>query len=110
MDQLKWMERHRHMNALKSAAKKQKTIAKSSHSSAPVAVTPTGGGDTTQGPQERPPRKKKEKQILRQRVGMEAMKYLVAKKEITYVAKELKKEERFKKAFTLQEERIRMER
>jgi hypothetical protein len=41
---------------------------------------------------------------------MEAMKYLVAKKEITYAAKELKKEERFKKAFTLQEERIRMER
>jgi ribonucleotide monophosphatase NagD (HAD superfamily) len=41
---------------------------------------------------------------------MEAMKYLVAKKEIADAAKELKKEERFKKTFALQEERIRMER
>jgi hypothetical protein len=111
-DQPKWMERRRHMNAPKPAAKKQKTIAKSSPSSAPVAVTPAAGGDgdTTQGPQERPPKKKKEKHILRQRADIEAMEYLMTKKEIVDAAKELKKEERFKKAFALQEERIRMER
>jgi hypothetical protein len=51
-DQPKWMERRKHMNAPKPAAKKQKTTAKSSHSG--------GDGDTTQG-EERPPRKKKEK-------------------------------------------------
>jgi hypothetical protein len=111
-DQPKWMERRRHMNAPKPAAKKQKTIAKSSPSSAPVAVTPAaaGDGDTTQGPQERPLEKKKEKHILRQRADIEAMEYLMTKKEIVDAAKELKKEERFKKAFALQEERIRMER
>jgi ribonucleotide monophosphatase NagD (HAD superfamily) len=40
---------------------------------------------------------------------MEVMEYLVMKKEISDAVKELKKEERFKKAFALQEERIRME-
>jgi ribonucleotide monophosphatase NagD (HAD superfamily) len=38
------------------------------------------------------------------------MEYLVAMKEKADAAKELKEEERFKKAFALQEERIRMER
>jgi hypothetical protein len=92
--------------------KSRKTTGKSSPSSAPVAVTPTGGGDgdTTQGTQERPPGKKKEKQILRQRGVMEAMEYLVVKKEKIDATKELKKEEKFKKAFALQEERIRMKR
>jgi hypothetical protein len=100
------------MNALKPATKKQKTTAKSSPSLTPVAVTPAGGGDgdTTQGAQERPPGRKKEKQMLRQRVGMKAMEYLVSKKEKADAAKELKKEERFKKTFALQEERIIMER
>jgi hypothetical protein len=41
---------------------------------------------------------------------MEAMEYLVIKKEKADAVKELKKEERFKKAFALQEERIRMKR
>jgi hypothetical protein len=41
---------------------------------------------------------------------MEAMEYLVVKKEKIDATKELKKEERFKKAFALQEERIRMKR
>jgi hypothetical protein len=41
---------------------------------------------------------------------MEAMEYLVVKKEKIDARKELKKEERFKKAFALQEERIRMKR
>jgi hypothetical protein len=38
------------------------------------------------------------------------MEYLVVKKEKIDARKELKKEERFKKAFALQEERIRMKR
>jgi hypothetical protein len=52
-----------------------------------------------QGAQERPPGKKKEKQMLRQHLGMEAMKYLVKNKEKADDAKELKKEGRFKNAF-----------
>jgi hypothetical protein len=82
-DQPKWLERCRHINAPKPPAEKHKTTGKSSPSSAPVAVTPAaaGDGDTTQGAQERPPGKNKEKQILHQRAGMEAMEYLVIKKE-----------------------------
>jgi hypothetical protein len=41
---------------------------------------------------------------------MEAMEYLVVKKREVDAEKELKKEERCKKAFALQEERIRIER
>jgi hypothetical protein len=41
---------------------------------------------------------------------MEAMEYLVEKKKEAYAEKESKKEERCKKAFALQEERIRIER
>jgi hypothetical protein len=48
--------------------------------------------------------------MLHQRAYMKAMKYLVAKNERGDAVKELKKEERFKKTFELQEERIRMER
>jgi hypothetical protein len=33
------------MNALKPPVKKQKITGKSSHSSAPIAVTPAAGGD-----------------------------------------------------------------
>jgi hypothetical protein len=60
--------------------------------------------------QQRPPGKKKEKQILRQRASMEAIEYLVAKKKEPDAEKELKKEERCRKAFALQEESIRIER
>jgi hypothetical protein len=59
---------------------------------------------------ERPPGKKKEKQMLRQRASMEAMEYLVANKKEADVEKELKKDNRCRKAFTLLEERIRIER
>jgi hypothetical protein len=41
---------------------------------------------------------------------MEAMENFVTRKEKADAAKELKKEERFKKVFALQEERIRIER
>jgi hypothetical protein len=107
-DQPKWLERRRHMNALKPPAKKQKTTSKATSSSPLATVTPAavGDGDTTQGAQERPLGKKKEKQMLRQRAGMEVMEDLMAKKEKADATKELKKEERFKKAFVLQEERI----
>jgi hypothetical protein len=96
------------MNPSKPTAKKQKTTTKSSPSSAPLAFTPTGGGDvqTSQGAQERSPTKKKEKKMLRQRASLEAMKYLVAKKKEA----DAEKEERYKKTSALQEERIRIER
>jgi hypothetical protein len=102
-DQPKWLERRKYMNALKPPAKKQKTTAKSSPSSTHVAITPAGGGDgqTTQGAQERPLGKKKEKHMLHQCASMEAMEYLVVKKKEADAEKELKKEERCKKAFTL---------
>jgi hypothetical protein len=82
------------MNAPKPQAKKQKITAKSSSSSAPVAITPIVGGDgqTTEGAQERPPGKKKEKHMLHQCASMEAMEYFVAKKEEADAEKELKKE------------------
>jgi hypothetical protein len=41
---------------------------------------------------------------------MEAMEYLVTKKKETNAEKDMKKEERCKKAFALQEERIMIER
>jgi hypothetical protein len=58
----------------------------------------------------RDPGKKKEKKILWQCASMEAMEYLVTKKKEIDTEKELKKDERSRKAFTLQEERIRIER
>jgi hypothetical protein len=50
-DQLKWLERRKHMNAPKPPTKKQKTAAKSSLSSTPIAIIPADGGDgqTSQG-------------------------------------------------------------
>jgi hypothetical protein len=58
----------------------------------------------------RDPGKKKEKKILWQCASMEAMEYLVIKKKETDTEKKLKKDERSRKAFTLQEERMRIER
>jgi hypothetical protein len=100
------------MNALKPAFKKQKTSAKASPSSSAVPNT-NGDGDDGQPSQnalERPPGKKKEKQRLKQRSTMEAIEYLVEKKKEADVEKDSKKEDRCKKAFALQEERIRIER
>jgi hypothetical protein len=48
--------------------------------------------------------------MLHQCADLEAMEYLVAKKEKVDAVKDLKKEGRFKKTFALQEERIRIER
>jgi hypothetical protein len=48
--------------------------------------------------------------MLHQCASMEAMEYFVAKKEEADAEKELKKDERCRKAFTLQEKRIGIER
>jgi hypothetical protein len=90
-DQPKWLERRKHMNALKPLAKKQKTTARLPLRHLLLLLVMVV--------QERPLGEKKEKQMLHQCVGMEAMEYLMAKKEKADAAKELKKEERFKKAF-----------
>jgi hypothetical protein len=100
-DQPRWLERRKHMTATKPAAKKQKTTGKSSPTSTPLAITIGAVGDgQPPASKEIPVGKKKEKQMLRQHVSMEAMEYLMVKKEDD--EKELKKEERCKKAFALQ--------
>jgi hypothetical protein len=111
-DHPKWLERCKHINAPKPPAKRKETTAKSSTSADLVAISDAGGGDVQAAPgaQQIPTRKKKEKQILRQYASMEMMEYLVAKKKEADAEKELKKEERCRNVFTLQEERIRMER
>jgi hypothetical protein len=110
-DQPKWIERRKHMNTPKLAAKKQKTSAKSSPTSSAVPnTTEDANGQPSQNVLERPPEKKKEKQKLRQCSTLEAMEYLMAHKKEADAEKDLKKEERCKKAFALQEERIRIER
>jgi hypothetical protein len=111
-DQPKWIERRKHMNTLKLVAKKQKTLTKSSPTSSAVPNTTedANDGQPSQNVLERPPGKKKEKQKLRQCSTLEAMEYLVAHKKEADAEKDLKKEERCKKAFVLQEERIRIER
>jgi hypothetical protein len=81
-DQPKWIERCKHMNIPKPAAKKEKTSAKSSPSSTIVPNT-TGDADDGQPSQntlERPSAKKKEKQKLRQCSTLEALMYLMLKK------------------------------
>jgi hypothetical protein len=111
-DQPKWIERCKHMNIPKTAAKKEKTSAKSSPSSTIVPNT-TGDADDGQPSQntlERPSAKKKEKQKLRQCSTLEALMYLMLKKKQADVEKDLKKDERCKNAVVLQEEMIRIER
>jgi hypothetical protein len=67
-DQPKWLERRKHINALKPPAK-------SSTLADPLAITDANGGDvqTVPGAQQRPPEKKKKKQLLRQRASIKAM-------------------------------------
>jgi hypothetical protein len=102
-DQPKWIERRKHMNTLKLVAKKQKTLTKSSPTSSAVPNTTedANDGQPSQNVLERPPGKKKEKQKLRQCSTLEAMEYLVAHKKEADAEKDLKKEERCKKAFVL---------
>ncbi|KAK3152520.1 hypothetical protein QOZ80_2BG0160080 [Eleusine coracana subsp. coracana] len=108
-DKPKWMDRRKQNVSQINVGKRQKTMANASPSSDPL--NPATNVDETQpseGAQGRPAGKK-EKQKLRQRSSMEAMDYLVAKKKEADAEKDLKKEERCKKAFALQEERIRIE-
>jgi hypothetical protein len=67
-------------------------------------------GQLSQDALERPLGKKKENQKLRQHSTLEAMEYLVSKKKEADAERDLKKEERYKKTFALQEERIKIER
>ncbi|KAL6888869.1 hypothetical protein ACP4OV_009895 [Aristida adscensionis] len=108
-DKPKWMERRKEIDcAKKTSNKKQKTAANSS----PAAVNPAAsdaGGSEARG-LGRPEGKKKEKQKLRQGRSIEAVDYLIAKKKEADQEKEMQREERCKKAFALQEERIMLER
>jgi hypothetical protein len=104
-DKPKWMDRRREIGcAKKPSNKKQKTA---------TNLSPADNGPATRTdgaePEARPDGKKKEKQKLKQRSTIEAMDYLMAKKKEADLEKELKKEERCKKAFELQEERLKLE-
>ena len=109
-DQTKWADRRKKMETQKTISKKQKVVANSSPASAPPLL-PAATVDENQhcnSALQRPPGQKKEKQKLRQHSSIEALDYLLVKKKEAD-AEELKKEEQYKKAFTLQEERIRLE-
>jgi type IV secretory pathway VirB10-like protein len=109
-DKPKWVDRRREIGcAKKPGNKKQKKIANSFPASAaagPVVPFPI---DDDSEPPARPDGKKKEKQKLKQRSTIEAMDYLMAKKKEADIEKDLKKEERCKKAFALHEERLKLE-
>jgi hypothetical protein len=107
-DKPKWIDRRKEIiNAKKISCKEKKTLATSS---AIVAAQDAPVGGPCDGePATRPDDKKKEKQKLRQCSTIEAVDYLMEKKKETDHEKELKKEERFNKAFALQEERIKLE-
>jgi hypothetical protein len=109
--QAKWADRQKQMETQKPIYKKQKVSANSSRTSAPPLL-PAATVDENQHSNsalQRPSGQKKEKQKLRQHSSIEALDYLLAKKKEADAEKELKKEERYKKAFTLQEERIKLE-
>ncbi|KAL6838731.1 hypothetical protein ACP4OV_031445 [Aristida adscensionis] len=108
-DKPKWTERRKVIGcAKKTSNKKQKTMANSSLASVEPAAPDVGGSEAQDT--RRPDRKNKEKQKLWQGRYIEAVDYLMAKKKEADHEKELKKEERCKKAFALQEERINLER
>lgn len=108
-DQAKWKNRSNQSGT--TARKKQKSTANSSPAAAAQLVATTNGEDSQAAMPtvDRPTGKKKEKDKLRQRSSIEALDYLLAKKKEADIEKDLKKEERCKKAFALQEERIRIE-
>ncbi|CAD6337598.1 unnamed protein product [Miscanthus lutarioriparius] len=108
-DKAKWKNRSNQSGT--TSRKKQKTTANSSHVAATQLVV-TANGEESQAAMpimDRPTGKKKEKDKLRQRSSIEALDYMLAKKKEADIEKDLKKEERCKKAFALQEERIRIE-
>ncbi|KAG0525033.1 hypothetical protein BDA96_06G020600 [Sorghum bicolor] len=109
-DQTKWADRRRKMETQKTISKKHKVVANSSTASAsPLLPSPTiDGNEHSNSALQRPPGQKK-KQKLWQHCSIEALDYLLAKKKEADADKELNKEERCKKAFALQEERIRLE-
>ncbi|CAN6306769.1 unnamed protein product [Urochloa humidicola] len=74
-----------------------------------VPNAPDSGASNAQA-SARPDGRKKEKQKLKQGRTMEVVEYLMEKKKECDLEKELKKEERCKIAFDLQEQRINLER
>uniref|UniRef100_J3KYJ6 No apical meristem-associated C-terminal domain-containing protein n=2 Tax=Oryza brachyantha TaxID=4533 RepID=J3KYJ6_ORYBR len=108
-DKPKWMDKRKKIAAAKKTSnKKQKTAANSSPASLQPAAPADGVCDAQ--PSGRPAGKKKEKQKLRHGRTIETVDYLMEKKKEANIERELKKEERCQKAFTLQEERIKLER
>ena len=119
-NQPKWIERRIQMQAPKISNKKQKTTACSSPAASTPASTPLphedesgdANPDYARTSLERPLGRKKEKEKLRQkgeRFFYDSLDHLWAKKREDDAEKELKKEERFKQAFALEEERIELE-
>ncbi|CAL4999539.1 unnamed protein product [Urochloa decumbens] len=114
-DKPKWIERRMQSGATTASNKKQKTKANSSPSSlVPMASPATGAvvaaAAEAQDGSKRPDGKKTEKKKLRQRSIIEALDYLVAKMKEADAQKDVKKDERFNKAFAIQEEKIKLER
>jgi len=116
-DKPKWMDKRKEIGtAKKTSNKKRKTMAISAPASvvpadAPAALAAAGDVSEPAGrPDEKKEKQKLRQQKLRQRLTMEAVDYLMAKKKEADLEKDLKKEERCNKAFALQEERIKLER
>jgi hypothetical protein len=108
-DKPKWMDKRKELNCAKKISnKKQKTLANPSPASVEPAAPDAGHSDAQ--PSGRTGGKNKEKQKLRKGRIIEAVDYLMEKKKEADLERELKKEERCKKAFALQEERIKLER
>lgn len=110
-DQPKWADRRKQMETHKPISKKQKVLSNSSPASDPPLLLNAivDENQHSNSALQRPSGQKKEKQKLRQHSSIEALDYLLAKKKEADAEKELKKEERCKKAFALQEERIKLE-
>ena len=107
-DKAKWKNRSNQSGT--TSRKKQKSTTNSSPvAAAQLVVTANGEESQVAMPTVDKPTGKKEKDKLRQRSSIEALDYLLAKKKEADIEKDLKKEERCKKAFALQEERIRIE-
>ncbi|XP_062213261.1 glutathione S-transferase T3-like [Phragmites australis] len=111
--QPKWVARSAQVSSQKSSQKKQKTTLNSSPGTSSPS-TPDDSGATTPEYEvsTRPLGRKKEKEKLRRggdAVFMDAMDNLWAKKKEMDEEKELKKEERYKQAFALEQERLALE-
>jgi len=108
-DQAKWADRCKNIETHKTTNKKQKTTATSNPATSVPLLPACEESQPATCELQRPAGKKKEKEKLRHQFSIEALDYLMAKKKEADAEKELKKEERCKKAFALEEERISLE-